>query len=90
MLEYRLLALGSSWTSHVSARAAHLAEYPLLALSGHNWRLGKCPFSGVKRTSLTHAEMSAFDPKRTLTTLRSIVASTAYQLAAPVVLGTDR
>ena len=28
--------------------------------------LGECPLLGVKRTFLTQAEMSAFDPKRTL------------------------
>ena len=38
---------------------------PLLALSGHRRRLGKCPLLGVKRTSATHTLMSASDPKRT-------------------------
>ncbi len=41
-------------------------ECPLLALSGHSSGPPKCPLVGVKRTSLTHAPMSAFDPKRTL------------------------
>ena len=44
---------------------SHLEECPLLALSGHLDRLRECPLSGVKRTSLAHPQMSAFDPKRT-------------------------
>jgi hypothetical protein len=35
---------------------------PLLALSGHGHRLGKCPLLGVKRTSVRQVQMSAFDP----------------------------
>ena len=38
----------------------------LLAQSGHTRVHCKCPFSGVKRTSLSHCKMSANDPKRTL------------------------
>ena len=36
-----------------------------MALSGHLSRLRECPLLGVKRTSLTSALMSAFDPKQT-------------------------
>ncbi len=42
-----------------------VGQCPLLALSRHRRRLGKCPLSGVKRTSVVRAQMSAFDPKRT-------------------------
>ena len=45
---------------------------PLLALSGHRQRPGECPLSGVKRTSLTQVQMSASDPKRTLSRLNQI------------------
>jgi hypothetical protein len=45
---------------------------PLLALSGHRRGLGECLLSGVKRTSLTHPLMSAFDPKRTSSLLKRI------------------
>jgi len=38
---------------------------PLLAISGHQSRLAECPLLGVKRTSPTSVQMSAFDPKRT-------------------------
>ena len=41
------------------------AECPLLAQSGHTLVRCECPLSGVKQTSLGHAAMSAFDPKRT-------------------------
>ena len=41
------------------------APSPLLAQSGHHNRANPCPLSGVKRTSLGHSEMSAFDPKQT-------------------------
>ena len=41
------------------------ARCPLLAHSGHPDALNQCPLLGVKRTSLGHASMSAFDPKRT-------------------------
>ena len=36
-----------------------------MALNGHLNALGRCPLSGVKRTSIDPGEMSAFDPKRT-------------------------
>src|SRR6516164_10431795 len=39
---------------------------PLLAQSGHKLVHCTCPLSGVKRTSLFAAQMSAFDQKRTL------------------------
>ncbi len=42
-----------------------VGQCPLLALSRHRRRLGKCPLSGVKRTSPTEPQMSAYDPKRT-------------------------
>jgi hypothetical protein len=38
---------------------------PVLAQSRHPDRVGKCPLSGVKQTSLRPSEMSASDPKRT-------------------------
>ena len=38
---------------------------PLVALFGHPTCTDECPLSGVKRTSLMQALMSAFDPKRT-------------------------
>src|SRR5262249_783989 len=38
---------------------------PLLAQSRHRRVEFRCPLLGVKRTSLRHAEMSAYDPKRT-------------------------
>src|SRR5262249_30317192 len=41
-------------------------QCPLLAHSGHRLLHCKCPLSGVKRTWLFAAQMSAFDPKRTL------------------------
>ncbi len=34
---------------------------------GREYEAAACPLSGAKRTSLTHAPMSAFDPKRTFT-----------------------
>jgi hypothetical protein len=37
-----------------------------MALSGHRTLADKCPLSGVKRTLLGRAAMSAYDPKRTL------------------------
>jgi len=37
----------------------------LLAQSGHAGRDNECPLLGVKRTSVSHSAMSAFDPKRT-------------------------
>ena len=40
------------------------AECLLLAQSGHANRSQQCPLSGVKRTLLRLAPMSAFDPKR--------------------------
>ena len=43
-----------------------VGQCPLLALSGHFMSLGECPLLGVKRTCLTQAQMSASDPKRTL------------------------
>jgi hypothetical protein len=43
---------------------------PLLALSGDAARREQRPFSGVKRTSLSHRKMSANDPKRTSGLLR--------------------
>jgi hypothetical protein len=43
----------------------HAWRCTLLALSGRHPRLVACPLSGVKRTSESHALMSAFDPKRT-------------------------
>ena len=36
-----------------------------MAQSGRGDRPQRCPLLGVKRTSLGHASMSAFDPKRT-------------------------
>src|SRR5262249_44735375 len=41
------------------------AECLLLAQSRHPDTLIQCPLLGVKRTSLRHVAMSAFDPKRT-------------------------
>ena len=41
------------------------AECPLLAQSGHPELHRTCPLLGVKRTSLPHRKMSAYDPKRT-------------------------
>src|SRR5262245_57458917 len=38
---------------------------PLLAQSGHSKLHRTCPLSGVKRTSVSALQMSAFDPKRT-------------------------
>jgi hypothetical protein len=38
---------------------------PVVALSGHRTVVHECPLLGVKRTSLFHSVMSAFDPKRT-------------------------
>jgi hypothetical protein len=49
-----------------------LPECPLLALSGHERRLGECPLSGVKRTSVNPSQMSAFDPKRTCSSFMRI------------------
>src|SRR5215471_9753464 len=42
---------------------------PLLAQSGHALVHRTCPLLGVKRTCLFAPHMSAFDPKRTSTTL---------------------
>jgi hypothetical protein len=36
-----------------------------MALSGRDDGIRRCPLSGVKRTSVRGASMSAFDPKRT-------------------------
>jgi hypothetical protein len=41
------------------------AQCLLLAQSGHLNALSRCPLSGVKRTLIGHAVMSAIDPKRT-------------------------
>src|SRR6516165_2553516 len=55
------------------------AECPLLAPSGHRVGEFQCPLLGVKRTSLGHASMSAFDPKRTLEGLESrLLGNLAY------------
>ena len=43
----------------------NLAECPLLAHSGHQLVRCPCPLSGVKRTWVIAAQISAFDPKRT-------------------------
>jgi hypothetical protein len=43
----------------------YIRECLLLALSGHFVHPAACPLLGVKRTFLTLARMSAFDPKRT-------------------------
>ena len=37
---------------------------PLLAQSGHLFALRSCPLLGVKRTWISTAPMSAYDPKR--------------------------
>src|SRR5215472_17211975 len=42
-------------------------ECLLLAQSGHHAAEFQCLLLGVKRTSLRHAEMSAYDPNPTLT-----------------------
>ena len=46
------------------------SRLPLLAQSGHPSRAPQCPLSGVKQTSDLTGAMSAFDPKRTFTTVR--------------------
>ena len=49
------------------------ARCPLLVQSRHS-KLGRtCPLSGVKRTSLPHRKMSAYDPKRTIVALPGIL-----------------
>ena len=44
-----------------------MAQYPLLALSGHPFLHCECPLSGVKRTRHFALQMSANDPKRAYT-----------------------
>jgi hypothetical protein len=41
-----------------------------MAQSGHADRTYECPLLGVKRTSVGHAVLSAFDPKRPFGLLR--------------------
>ena len=60
------------------ARTAALAVFlftvvrcPLLAQSGHAELHCTCPLSGAKRTWLLAVRMSAFDPKRTLSSVSS-------------------
>jgi hypothetical protein len=53
---------------HLPNTLNHIQHPPqclLLAQSGHPRVARQCPLSGVKRTSLRSATMSAFDPKRT-------------------------
>ena len=49
------------------------SQCPLLAQSGHSKIVDQCPLLGVKRTSLPHRKMSAYDPKRTSPSLSYIV-----------------
>jgi hypothetical protein len=56
----------SQWRRHRFRPALGLIRNcPLLAQSGHTVCHPECPLLGVKRTSLPHHKMSAFDPKRT-------------------------
>jgi len=48
-----------------AARRVLQCMSPLLALSGHARRVGRCPLSGAKRTWLKDGDMSAYDPIRT-------------------------
>jgi len=43
-----------------------LRQRPLLAQSGHQTALNRCPLLGVKRTLLQLTSMSVIDPKQTL------------------------
>jgi hypothetical protein len=50
----------------------------------HNFaarRFGECPLLGVKRTSLTHAPMSAFDPKRTSPDTTRLIEGSARRIS---------
>ena len=51
-----------------------MAECPLLAQSGHTELHCTCPLSGVKRTWLFAAQMSAFDPNRTSSRVQSLTS----------------
>ncbi len=58
-----------------------VGQCPLLALSGHFAHPAICPLLGVKRTCLTRAPMSAFDPKRTFTrvAMRAFTTRCGYE-----------
>jgi hypothetical protein len=53
-----------------------------MVLSGHFFWTPECPLSGVKRTSVRDAEMSAYDPKRTLLPLRPIARQSSSAAAS--------
>jgi hypothetical protein len=56
---------------------------PLLAQSGHGPVHRTCPLLRVKRTSLPHRKMSAFDPKRTSASKNTEPKATPNDLLEP-------
>jgi hypothetical protein len=62
----RYVALPNTQPTQIDICQAVEFGCPLLAVSGHFLLHRECPLSGVKRTWLFAAQMSAFDPMRTL------------------------